>query len=217
MKKRQHNFADLTGLKFNLLTVLEFSHRTDNATLWKCLCDCGREAIIRGYDFKSGKQKSCGCLRDISTKKRMTTHGESHKTSEYKAWRAMHDRVYRPTTPQLKRDYKDRGITICQRWHVYENFISDMGRKPTPKHSLDRIDNNGNYEPLNCRWATRLQQNTNRRNTVFLTFKGEKKPLVEWVKITGISYGTLRSRLKKNPNDDHILQRASPSMKPAKT
>src|SRR5690242_10945292 len=126
------------------------------------------------------------------------THGERHPiTKEYQAWGHMKRRCYNENTPQFC-DYGGRGIVVCDAWlNSYETFLKDMGRAPSPKHTLDRIDNDGNYEPSNCRWATRFEQNVNRRNNVLITLNGEVKTLQEWCNIHQIDRNTVKFRLKK--------------------
>lgn len=124
------------------------------------------------------------------------THGKS-KTKEYKAWKSMKSRCYLSTFAQYA-DYGGRGIEVCDRWrNSFENFLEDMGEKPTSKHTLDRIDGNGNYEPTNCRWATYKQQANNTRRTNFVLHKGERVNLTDIHSATGIHQETLRARIKR--------------------
>lgn len=126
-----------------------------------CRCDCGSEKIIPAHNLASGRSQSCGCLRRAWTAARFTRHGDS-KSVEYKTWAGMLKRCNNPRTKSFA-DYGGRGIVVCDRWRTYEAFLADNGRRPTPQHSLDRIDVNGNYEPSNCRWATKVQQAKNKR------------------------------------------------------
>lgn len=135
-------------------------------------CSCGKDFMARPADIKSGNTKSCGCLkikvmRDIALKNR--THGETinnKTTTEYYCWQSLKDRCTNKNRTYWKH-YGGRGITFCERWQKFESFIADMGRKPSPQHSLDRINVNGNYEPSNCRWATPSQQASNRRRKFY--------------------------------------------------
>ena len=156
---------DLTGQKFGRLIVLK---RASNKLMpsgqqrirWRCLCECGKIVTVGGQNIKSGETKSCGCWN----RDRLFKHGQS-LTPEHAAWSGMKARCLNPKNSAYNY-YGGRGITVCGRWqdkNGYLNFIADMGLRPTSQHSLDRINVNGNYEPTNCRWATKEQQMENRR------------------------------------------------------
>jgi Fic family protein len=144
----------------------------------------------------SGNTQSCGCYGKSLKRPGNVKHLNS-KTKEYNTWAALKDRCYNSKNKAFKR-YGGRGIIVCDRWlESFANFLEDMGRKPTPKHSIDRIDNDGNYEPSNCRWATQDEQTNNTSRNVFFSYQGETKSLKEWSKLTSTEYSTLRIRIKK--------------------
>ena len=125
----------------------------------------------------------------------MKTHG-MHKTPEYRSWDSMKQRCTNAKSPSAK-NYKDRGITVCERWSVFHNFFEDMGPRPSISHTLERIDNAKGYYPENCRWATKLEQQRNRRTARLLTFQGETKTIHEWCKIANISWSALSRRIDR--------------------
>jgi hypothetical protein len=155
------NFKDLTGLRFGRLLV---TGRGENTAVgqarWICSCDCGKETLVHGYSLRGGLSNSCGCLQRLKTSTANKTHGQT-KTSLYRIWAGMFTRCYDKNHRTYKW-YGGRGITVCPRWKSFENFSADMGPRPG-NLTLDRINNDGNYELSNCRWASVKEQNTNRR------------------------------------------------------
>lgn len=165
----------------------------------KCRCECGTEKEVLNCSLLSNGIKSCGCLNSDVLIARNTTHGQSTREGRsitYVSWGCMMNRC-RAVKGRNKEHYVDRGITVCERWHSYENFLADMGERPSLEYSIDRIDVNGNCCPENCRWATELQQLNNRTDSVKLTFYGKTMTVTEWSRISQVSSGAIRSRLKR--------------------
>ncbi len=186
---------NLAGLTFCRLTVVAFARsEASGNSLWRCVCSCGKDRVVRSSRLKSGETKSCGCWAREMRPKMTTTHGQSHGR-EYSSWCAMTERCGRPRTHAYDR-YGGRGIKVCDRWLSFENFFADMGPRP-PNHSLDRINKNGNYEPGNCRWASHKQQARNTSGNRLLDFRGEKKTAMEWSEILGLPWTAIYQRVGK--------------------
>lgn len=194
---------DLTGQHFGRLTALE---PVEYVIHWKCRCVCGKVTYARTQALLKGQRVSCGCQNIDRLKATMTKHG-MFRSALYKRHTNMMQRCYNPNTTQFHR-YGGRGITVCRAWHDFEMFHADFGSKrPSPKHSIERIENNkgywcgkcaeclGNGQPANCRWATQKEQTRNRCTTRFLTFKDQTKSIQEWSELSGISYDTIWDRV----------------------
>ncbi len=205
---------DLTGLRFGRLVVLGLATKTPGNPnrRWGAQCDCGLLTVVFGMDLTSGRTLSCGCLRRDILKAHPPplVHGQAKRlgkrpSSEYIAWSGIRARCLN-INDKAYPQYGGRGIKICERWSRFENFFADMGCRPSPQHSIDRYpDNNGNYEPSNCRWATPGQQARNRRSSRFLSFRGETLTLAAWTEKMSIPYGTLRRRLERGWKTDRAL------------
>lgn len=160
---------DMTGLTFGKLTVIAIGEGTGRHTYWDCLCQCGKKSTVSGDQLRSGKTTSCGCRRAEANKETRMTHGhtaEDKKSPEYESWAGMNKRCHNPNNHAYA-NYGGRGIEVCPEWRdSFEAFLDHVGMKPSPKHSIDRINNDGNYEPGNVRWATAKQQANNRRTNV---------------------------------------------------
>lgn len=188
-------FVDLAGKRFGKLLVLNLAGRNKwGGFAWECQCDCGGTKIVASNSLMKGNTKSCGCIKTEMTTARWTIHGESRNRS-YKTWHSMKNRCLNEKDPEYH-NYGGRGIKVCDRWMTVENFIADMGERP-PGLEIDRINNDGNYEPGNCRWANRSEQLNNTRRTHKLTYEGKTLSLTEWAKSLNMPFCRLQSRIKR--------------------
>lgn len=193
---------NLIGQKFGRLSVKnQAAFGVPYAKIqWDCICDCGNTATRSTHSLKWGcvKIPSCGCHHRELIVRANLTHGGTG-TKEHKTWNKMRDRCSNPNCERYPH-YGGRGIRVCDRWlgeNGFENFLKDMGCKPSSKHSIDRINNDGNYEPSNCRWATREEQHNNTKRTRRIEFNGRTQTLSQWSKEIGVSVSALFSRLQK--------------------
>lgn len=205
---------DVSGLKFGRLTAIERTgDKTIHGYLWRCSCDCGGDAVVVLSRLITGHTRSCGCLvKEQAKMAKRVTHGHTRMSnrasaSEYHIWSTMKQRCLNPASASYSR-YGGRGITVCPEWagdNGYANFFADMGKRPSDKHSLDRIDTNGNYEPSNCRWATSEEQNNNRSGVRSIEWNGQTMTSAAWSRRVGISAMTIRSRLDKGWSVERAL------------
>jgi hypothetical protein len=180
---------DLTGKRFGRLDVLRYAGSTGNGALWLCLCNCGATRIASGKSLIKGSTQKCKACHGLK-------HG-MHKSPEYGVWACMLNRCNSSNYRQWA-IYGGRGITVCKRWQSFEAFYEDMGPRPSVRHTLDRFPNNdGNYEPGNCRWATMAEQNRNKGDTHVLTLNGKSQCIVDWAEEIGITVGGLHGRLRR--------------------
>jgi len=179
----------MTGRRYGKLTVLRFGERKNKTTWWVCRCDCGTEKMVRQGSLRTRGRSivSCGCIT--------ITHHMS-KTSEYQCWKGILRRCLKSTCKTYVY-YGGRGIGVCKEWLRFENFIADMGRKPSPRHEIERNNNDGPYCKDNCRWATRSEQNRNHRRVRFLTYQGITLCVTDWAKRLGVNRQMLYTRLSK--------------------
>jgi hypothetical protein len=203
------------GERFGKLVVVrEEAVLRKGARQFLCHCDCGGEKLCIATRLKTGMNKSCGCMGKGNSRGNPNltrrSHGESRgpngkPTPEYVAWMQAIARCHNPNNHAYDR-YGGRGILVCATWRgSYEAFLADMGRKPSPKHSLDRIDVNGGYEPDNCRWATALTQARNSRKNRWVELAGRKMCLSEACLEVGLPYDTVRARLTRGWSDERAL------------
>lgn len=189
---------DLTAKRFGRLLVIAFDEARKNPTagvryFWKCQCDCGQVVSIDGLVLRRGTTHSCGCEK----RERSRTRGGLSSHPLYVVWLGMKQRCYNPRS-KVYQHYGARGIRMCDRWlESVENFYADMGERPTPNHTVERLNNDGNYEPANCVWATRSEQNENTRQTRLLTFDGRTQSLGKWARELGVSRRLIRDRLDR--------------------
>lgn len=196
------NFIDLTGKQFGRLTVRSIASR--NAGIrWLCRCECGGEATVLGQHLRAGRSASCGCLHREQLGSMVRTHGRTD-SFEHRVWRGMRHRCSNPKAARYM-DYGGRGICVCTRWGDFAAFLADMGPAPDTKHSIDRIDNDGDYGPENCRWATAKQQARNNSRNRMLTFRGETRCLAEWAEQLDLDAGTIYRRLRAGQTTDEAL------------
>lgn len=198
MKEKAHRYRplNLAGRIFGKLTVSHpASPAKDGRRRWHCQCSCGSTTAVTVSRLLSGMTRSCGCLIRETLRRTATTHGKS-RTPEHRVWCGIVNRCHNPKEPTYPR-YGGRGIKVCRRWREsFMAFLADLGPKPSPKHTLDRKNNDGNYEPRNCRWATRTEQARNKSNNRVLTHKGESLCLAEWAERTGIDCSIIKGRLR---------------------
>jgi hypothetical protein len=189
----------MIGRRFGRLTVLSAADPKQarsgkKLARWNCRCDCGQEKVLMGTDMRTDHTTSCGCFHKERLIAVATTHGLS-KTPMYRLWSSMITRCSNKRRRSYK-DYGGRGISVCDRWkNDFTLFLHDVGERPSPRHSLDRINNNGNYEPGNVRWSTAAVQARNTTRTIMITYQGKTKSLFDWAEEYGIKYKTLRGRI----------------------
>jgi hypothetical protein len=198
---------DLRGKRFGRLVVSDIGTYTGKDPRWVCRCDCGRIVTVSGAKLRSGNTRSCTCLRAELTGERgrtiNATHGRS-RTPEYRIWASMLARCHGALSQ--RKNYGGRGISVCKEWRDdFAAFFRDMGARPSRHHSIDRIDNSGNYTPENCRWATTTTQHNNTRANRVLTLDGASRTAAEWSRLLGISQNAIYTRKRQGWDDRRIL------------
>ncbi len=194
---------DISGRRFGRLVAISVVAGSSPLTKWLCQCDCGVIKPIRLAHLRQGRTQSCGCFHREVIAITPLTHGKT-KTYEWRIWMLMRQRCNNPkSTPYTW--YGGMGIKVCPRWDSFENFLSDMGMAPSTKHSIDRKDSSGNYEPENCRWATKTEQARNKVNTVFAVVNGQKKSLADWCDQFGVPLALAGRRIRRGWTPERAL------------
>lgn len=208
---------DLTGQTFNKLTVIKEAPRVaSNKSRWYCRCECGNEIAVHTMHLRSGHTKSCGCIPRQNSDRVMNEEGEMVRPDGYHSWKAIQSRCYSKSDSSYPR-YGGAGITMCDRWRGKDglkNFLADMGPRPSPEHSVGRIDWRGNYCPENCEWQDHIEQGRNKKNTYWLTLGNKTQGVRDWERELGLAVGGLRARLRRGWPLEQAL--TLPGMSPKK-
>lgn len=195
---------DIVNHKYGRLTVIRRLGSKKRLVYWECKCICGNTIEVSTGNLRSGNTTSCGCKRKDTIKEVCTTHGMV-KSNEYQIWAGMKARCSYKKHTVYKR-YGGAGIRVCKRWNEsFENFYADMGPRPSLKHSIDRIDSTGMYEPGNCRWATPTEQIRNRSNTRHLVYIGVRMTLAEFAECHRLDYDKVKYRLNLGKTPEEII------------
>lgn len=184
---------DLTGMRFGHLFVIGTRERRGIHLVWLCRCDCGREKWVLGYDMWQGKTRSCGCMQQSGIP---VKHGHARKDKRsrtYVIWKNMIARCHNTNLPQWK-DWGGRGIQVAPEWIDFRNFLKDMGECP-PGKFIDRINNEGHYEPGNCHWVSRIEQNNNKRNNLMIEYQNQTKSLAQWCRELNLPYSKIYQKI----------------------
>lgn len=189
-------FIDLSGKRYGRLVVVERAYKKYDKIFWKCKCDCGKEVCVAGSQLKSGMTKSCGCIKHDYMVNYNTTHNSS-KSRLYNIWCGIKQRCYYPKHSRYDL-YGEKGIKVCDEWLDFENFRRwSYENGYNDSLTIDRIDNNKDYSPDNCRWVDNFIQANNTSRNIFYTYKGETKTLAQWSRVVGISCSVLYARIHK--------------------
>lgn len=205
MTKAMEVPSSVLGATYGRLHVVHVSNTKKIA----CVCVCGNKTTASYYELRTGRKKSCGCLKrsvlgDAARKHGMANSSVSgYKSRAYGIWQAMRDRCSNPNRSDYKY-YGGRGVKVCARWKDFEAFLADMG-EPPKELTLDRINNAGNYEPSNCRWATRAEQTYNSRGVIFIEHKGARHNVTTWIQKAKISTATYYNRRKRGMTELQAL------------
>lgn len=197
---------NLVGQDFGRLTVTERAGSRSGRVVWKCRCACGKAVEVVSHALTSGHTTSCGCWRNERNSSTQVIHGHARRgaklTPTYKTWQAMMTRCYNPNVESYK-DYGGRGVQVCEQWHSFDNFLTDMGERP-PGTTLDRKDNDRWYTPSNCRWATKAEQASNTRANYYVEFRGQTLTQAQFSREIGMAQKTVSWRLRHGWTPEQI-------------
>ena len=200
--------VDLTGQKFGRLTVISRAENKGKETCWKCQCDCGNEVIVQGNNLKNGHTVSCGCFRREKTSESHKTHGMKG-TSIHNTWSHIKARCFNPNSKHYK-DYGGRGITMFPEWidnfQAFYDYVSKLEHYGEDGYTLDRINNDGNYEPDNLRWADKKTQGRNTRRNIYVEYQGVMMCLKDAAELSGINYDTLLARYYAGDRGERLFR-----------
>lgn len=206
--RSESGYHALLGERFTRLTVVKFIEFSNGRPQYECLCDCGNSVTVSGNSLKNWNTRSCGCFKRDRASEAHRTHGLSG-TPEYTTWKNIRHRCGDADNPH----YGGRNILLCERWQAFENFLADMGQRPSPKHTIERVNNDGNYEPSNCIWATRDVQYANTRANIYVLVGEEKLHLraaLRRLKVSMTAYLYRKNKKHETPQqimDYYIAQR----------
>ena len=203
------NFKDLTGMKFGRLTVIERTENSESGkTRWLCRCDCGKEIVVCGCNLKNNHTQSCGCIHHEVVSRVFGTHHMS-QSRIYSIWVNIKTRCLNHKAVNYH-NYGGRGITICNEWQndfqAFYDYVSKLEHFNEKGYSLDRINNNGNYEPNNLRWADLKTQSRNTRANLIVIYKGKSMPLIDAAELSGIAFPTLWARVRNGDTGDRLFR-----------
>lgn len=203
--------ADISGQRFGRLVAVRFLERRGHGALWRCICDCGREVDAYSAAMRHGTSKSCGCFRKERMAGLTYKHGQTgganrkRRPPEYKTWDSIKQRCINPNATGFEW-YGGRGITIAPEWREdFDAFLAHVGPRPSSRHSIERLDSNGNYEPGNVCWADWVQQANNRSNNRIVEYGGVRMTLKQAADRAGIPYKTVKSRVQKGWSEERAL------------
>lgn len=198
--------VDMAGTTWHGVRVLDRAGHHNGKPAWRCLCKCGEHFIADGTSLRLGKRKGCANCAKESAIRSATKHGDIG-SREYVAYSAMKSRCYDSSNKRYAR-YGGRGIKVCDRWlESYQNFLEDMGRQPSARHTLERINLDGHYEPSNCKWATMVEQANNRSNNTRIEIEGRTQTLTQWSRETGVNRTVILRRMKRGLSGVALIKR----------